>query len=273
MKQKIQELDAAGITKGEGSEHFWVTFFQEVKEEYIVKQDLDELDKNDDEKRQARLLQHILDTAERFFTKGKEVEYYRFDELTKLEGRKDLWKTLDEHVSPKEKKDGPGYLLYALIDLDDFKPINDTYGHPAGDQVFKEIGRRMREFSRRKANSQKLNFFRIGGDEFVLLAEMPSNVKEDGIRMLREIIEAVFSKEINVIDKDNQTQHLRLRCSIGFDFISSTTKRSVDAIASEVDIAQYSSKKRKAEIPSSERIYPASKGTGALHEKASAYVQ
>ena len=62
----------------------------------------------------------------------------------------------------KEKKKLPFVLFY--IDLDRFKPINDTYGHSTGDQVLQEIARRLQECIRSNDYA-----FRIGGDEFALI--------------------------------------------------------------------------------------------------------
>ncbi|CUX71026.1 MULTISPECIES: sensor domain-containing diguanylate cyclase [Agrobacterium] len=56
------------------------------------------------------------------------------------------------------------HLAVLIVDLDDFKPINDTLGHDCGDAVLKAVACRLRECTRR---SDLL--FRIGGDEFVLL--------------------------------------------------------------------------------------------------------
>ena len=69
-----------------------------------------------------------------------------------------------------------------MVDVDDFKSINDGYGHPRGDEVLKEISRRLK--SRLRYNDM---LFRIGGDEF--LAINPS-VLDQG-----EKIEKRFERE------------------------------------------------------------------------------
>ncbi|MCU7940770.1 MAG: GGDEF domain-containing protein [gamma proteobacterium symbiont of Bathyaustriella thionipta] len=62
-------------------------------------------------------------------------------------------------------------LLY--IDLDKFKPINDTLGHAVGDEVLKTIAKRLRK-SIRAVDSVA----RIGGDEFIILMESVSNLED-----------------------------------------------------------------------------------------------
>jgi len=58
---------------------------------------------------------------------------------------------------------------FLLIDLDHFKPINDTYGHQAGDQVLRNTAQRLRDFFR-----DHDIVFRLGGDEFIVLLKQIS---------------------------------------------------------------------------------------------------
>ncbi|MGJ7439681.1 diguanylate cyclase domain-containing protein [Aquipuribacter sp. MA13-6] len=84
------------------------------------------------------------------------------DPLTGLANRRALSEELDE-AQRRQERDGSGVgLLY--VDLDDFKTVNDTYGHDVGDRVLVETGRRLRGVMR-----DDDTVCRMGGDEFVVL--------------------------------------------------------------------------------------------------------
>lgn len=81
-----------------------------------------------------------------------------YDVLTGLPNRRDFLRALDGLCASAK----PFHLV--LIDLDGFKPVNDIFGHAAGDHVLREAGRRMTE-----AVSPGSLIARLGGDEFALL--------------------------------------------------------------------------------------------------------
>jgi len=83
------------------------------------------------------------------------------DALTGLPNRNKLARYLDDALLLKEHA-APLSLL--MIDLDNFKPINDSLGHPAGDAVLQEVASRLRECTR----DQDI-VARLGGDEFVVV--------------------------------------------------------------------------------------------------------
>ena len=71
------------------------------------------------------------------------------------------------------------------MDLDRFKPVNDTYGHEAGDAVLKEVARRLLQLLR-----QSDLVCRQGGDEFVIL--LPDHHSREGLlRLARKLVAAV----------------------------------------------------------------------------------
>ena len=74
------------------------------------------------------------------------------------------------------------WVLVAFIDLDGFKPINDTYGHDAGDRFLIEVGRRMSAGLRA---SDMLG--RWGGDEFVVIGLVAPSRSDDPQRVVDEM--------------------------------------------------------------------------------------
>ena len=89
-----------------------------------------------------------------------------FDELTRLPNRARLSQLLDEAMRAADRD---GYLLVVCyLDLDRFKPVNDRYGHAAGDRLLVELAGRLRGALRRREHWTD-TAARLGGDEFVLL--------------------------------------------------------------------------------------------------------
>lgn len=83
------------------------------------------------------------------------------DELTGLPNR-----TYLKHAFDRLIKRGVKSFSVALLDLDGFKKVNDTFGHPIGDAVLKETSRRLS-----KAIGPKDVLARLGGDEFIIMVE------------------------------------------------------------------------------------------------------
>jgi len=89
-----------------------------------------------------------------------------FDELTRLPNRSRLSQLLDDGMRAADRD---GYLLVVCyLDLDRFKPVNDRYGHAAGDRLLAELAGRLRS-ELRSRESWADAAARLGGDEFVLL--------------------------------------------------------------------------------------------------------
>ncbi|MGE4518495.1 MAG: GGDEF domain-containing protein [Desulfobacteraceae bacterium] len=89
------------------------------------------------------------------------------DELTKLCNRRRLFEVLDREVELARRQYSPFTLL--MVDIDNFKSINDTYGHLAGDQVLREVGAAM------KKTIRTVDYVgRYGGEEFLVILSYPS---------------------------------------------------------------------------------------------------
>jgi diguanylate cyclase (GGDEF)-like protein len=115
-----------------------------------------------------------------------------------------------------------------LIDIDNFKKVNDTYGHPAGDQVLRTIAGVLRD------NSRKIDIVaRYGGEEFAVL--LPSTDRTGAMLVAEKLRSAVAALGIQI-----QGHSLQPTISIGV-----TTCRgdlSIDKIVQQSDNALYSAK-------------------------------
>jgi len=110
-----------------------------------------------------------------------------YDALTGLPNRRLLIDRLEQAVQ-RSKRTGK-LLAVALLDLDGFKPVNDTLGHDAGDQVLQTVAQRMKQ-ALRGADTVA----RLGGDEFVLLLgelEKPEEASHMLERLLRDIAQDI----------------------------------------------------------------------------------
>ena len=86
------------------------------------------------------------------------------DQLTGLGNRRALFQLLDEFVAEQQDPEAPARsLAFMFVDLDRFKEVNDTFGHPTGDQLLRQLGSRL-ENSLRSSDL----VVRLGGDEFAL---------------------------------------------------------------------------------------------------------
>ena len=100
-------------------------------------------------------------------------------------------------------------LSLVFLDLDDFKQVNDKYGHDAGDVVLKEVS----SFIKSKTRSDVDIFGRWGGDEFIIL--YPNVKGEVAKRLVNKVREQIRSVKIKVVDQINKKHMLTLSFSVG----------------------------------------------------------
>lgn len=105
------------------------------------------------------------------------------DSLTLLQNRRSFFRSLDR-LFGKAQAAGET-LAVGVVDLDGFKPVNDMYGHAAGDKVLIEIGNRLNRIER-----DGLSIFRMGGDEFGLIFCRPAGDAE-ALKLGRAICDAI----------------------------------------------------------------------------------
>ncbi|MFL9925883.1 GGDEF domain-containing protein [Herbaspirillum lusitanum] len=150
------------------------------------------------------------------------------DVLTGLPNRIMLAERMQQALARAGRENTGIALLY--LDLDGFKPINDTLGHQAGDLVLKEIAQRLRQVAR---HSDTLA--RVGGDEFVLLATDLGQPLENGTRALAEKCIKAVSEPLRLAHGDRQ-----LGVSIGIAVCDG--RCDADALLQAADKAMYHAK-------------------------------
>jgi diguanylate cyclase (GGDEF)-like protein len=151
----------------------------------------------------------------------------RFDELTGLPNRLHFRDEIEHLLSIGSDPEAPSALLF--IDLDQFKQVNDTLGHPCGDQLLCAVASRLQEMLRPE------DFVaRFGGDEFVIFLRAIKSVDDVAV-LARRIVNRL--SERYEIDR-----HLvEIGASIG---IATTTSSgaNIDVLLKNADMALYRAK-------------------------------
>ena len=144
------------------------------------------------------------------------------DQLTKLYNRKIIDKILETDLFEKK--------CAILFDIDNFKNINDTYGHPVGDIVLKEIS----DIIRRSVRKKDI-IVRWGGEEFlILLSDIES------IEIAKKIAEFIRER----IEKYNFTKVGHVTCSFGVFCQKINNKNDFEELIKKADTALYKAKEK-----------------------------
>ncbi|MFP4268026.1 MAG: diguanylate cyclase [Spirochaetaceae bacterium] len=166
------------------------------------------------------------------------------DELTGLFNRKHLHEEGFRYIHMSRRTNLP--LSALMIDIDHFKEFNDTYGHPFGDKVLKEVSRNLQN-SVRESDLPA----RYGGEEFVVLAYKAD--AEQAMQLAERLRSAVAEQE-HIYESDNDKKEtLRVTISIGVslleEFFTGLNTRqnvasSMEKLLSAADKALYSAKEK-----------------------------
>lgn len=150
------------------------------------------------------------------------------DSLTSLPNRILLVDRIQQGMA-HAKREG-SYLSILVVDLDNFKEINDTLGHAAGDMLLKSVADRL------SASVRDIDtVIRLGGDEFVIIL-MSQNRAEDSITKARELIEKVL------IPFQIEDHSVTVTVSIGISYYPDDG-RDTQSLLKNADAALYQAKK------------------------------
>ena len=169
----------------------------------------------------------ILDITERKLAEEKMSLMARTDGLTGLANRATLIERLYQAFAAARRGATPFAMFY--LDLDHFKRINDTLGHPIGDLLLQEVARRIRSCTR-----ENDVVARLGGDEFAILqldVEEATHCAALAAK-IRDTLLLPYSLEGNEV---------RISVSIGISLYSPQTL-SADSLMAQSDMALYRSK-------------------------------
>jgi diguanylate cyclase (GGDEF)-like protein/PAS domain S-box-containing protein len=151
------------------------------------------------------------------------------DALTKLPNRTLLFEKLEEALKKRRRKGNRGALLF--IDLDNFKEVNDTAGHKAGDKVLLECAERILSIIR-----ETDTFGRLGGDEFLLLIDEIDNM-DVPMRVAKKIIDTI-NRPFRI-----GSESFELGASIGIAIFPDDSMESEELIQF-ADMAMYRAKEK-----------------------------
>jgi diguanylate cyclase len=166
--------------------------------------------------------------------KLKQAKLHRqanFDALTGLPNRMMAFERITLEIN-RAKRSGERFALM-FIDLDNFKDVNDSLGHAAGDQLLVDIGARL-QACMRDADSVA----RLGGDEFLVLV---SNVADEGE------IERIAARMLEAASEPRELGGRKVvaKCSIGIALYPDNGE-DVEALMANVDNAMYQAKAKQS---------------------------
>lgn len=183
----------------------------------------------DTQGRALRMVGGMLDLSERQRYEERLAYRATHDELTDLPNRQLLQDRLQQALLNAQRYGRDGVLIF--IDLDDFKLVNDTLGHSAGDQVLCEVARRLRSVSR-----ETDTVARFGGDEFVIVL-----TEQLGDAGAAEVIRRINDALVRPIDVGGSLH--TLTASIGWCRFPEAGK-DVETLLKHSDLAMHQAKRQ-----------------------------
>jgi diguanylate cyclase (GGDEF)-like protein len=154
------------------------------------------------------------------------------DELTGLSNRRRFQETMAAEVE-RSRRFGQ-QLGLVLLDVDDFKAVNDTYGHQQGDLVLREIARVLRASSREIDEPA-----RYGGEELAVI--LPGTNLEGAFELAERVREAIEALRLPILG-DDDAEPLRVTASLGVASLPETGD-DVRSIVASADEALYQAKR------------------------------
>ncbi|MCT9810998.1 EAL domain-containing protein [Acidovorax sp. Be4] len=180
-----------------------------------------------------RLTQSLQDSNARLKAANDELQHRAFaDALTGLPNRLLFEDRLQHALSRQDRANHQGIserLAVLFVDLDGFKPINDSFSHAAGDAILRGAADRLRQEAR-----ECDTVARVGGDEFLILLERVTDVAAS-VAVAKRVL-AALSRPFEVSGKQ-----LQITCSIGIAMHPDHGERN--KLVANADAAMYAAKR------------------------------
>lgn len=167
------------------------------------------------------------DVTERREFEDRLVYLASHDHLTGLFNRRRFEEEVSQRLAETSRHGGGGALLW--IDLDNFKAVNDSFGHRIGDELLREVASAL---GKRSRESQVLA--RLGGDEFAIL--LPRAEKDEAVKAAERIL-----GELAALPLRAESRPLRVSASVGVAMYPEHAE-TVDQLLLRADSAMYSAK-------------------------------
>ncbi len=155
------------------------------------------------------------------------------DPLTGLPNRRVFLESMEKTLAECARHHIHAALI--LIDLDEFKVVNDTYGHDAGDAVLVETGQRLLKGIRKEDVVS-----RVGGDEFIVLIKQLNDENDRAEKEAMAFAEKIKLTLAAPIKYKNRS--IQLDSSLGINLLGSETYK-IEAEIRKADIAMYHAKR------------------------------
>ncbi len=163
------------------------------------------------------------------------IKHAYYDPITRLPNRILALDRLEKQLVRSTRYGGQ--VVVAFLDFNNFKAVNDTFGHNVGDELIKQVGTRLSRVIR-----DDETVARLGGDEFLIIATFESGSDDAILSLLSRVIE---TQNTPYVINNNQFD---IRYSIGIAKSSAILHTAVELIKA-ADIAMYQAKSKGASVP------------------------
>lgn len=227
----VRHIVRAGTDSTEGAKQLWAEFRRlvtgEVGQVFMALKDKRWIAVSSRSLPDGGSVVIFADVTDRKQAEERIARMARYDELTGLPNRNLFREQIGEALARVQRRGG--FAAMHLIDLDRFKTINDTLGHPAGDRLLKAVGERLLATARKPDT-----IARLGGDEFVVLQSRLMRA-EEAERAAQRLVEALAIP----LTVDGHSVHISASVGVA---VAPRDGTDADELLKKADMALYAAK-------------------------------